>query len=150
LELYNRYGPALLRKCERMLGSRPDAEDVVQTLFIDLLRTGRTGVDLPYLYRAATTRCLNAIRNNRRRSGLLARNASERVDDPEARVVSAQLLAVLVHRLDPLSAEILAYHYQDLLTQEEIADLTQVSRKTIGKKLQGIRDVLATLEGGAP
>jgi RNA polymerase sigma factor (sigma-70 family) len=135
-----------------MLGSRPDAEDVVQTLFIDLLRTGRTGVDLPYLYRAATTRCLNAIRNRRRRQGLLDLNADALVprdDRPEVSVVSSQLLAALVDRLDPLSAEILAYHYQDQMTQEEIAAVTRISRKTIGKKLQGIRELLGALsEGG--
>ena len=36
------------------------------------------------------------------------------------------------------------------LTQEEISAVTQISRKTIGKKLQGIRELLGTLSDGGP
>ena len=52
-----------MRKCERLLQNRQDAEDVVQSLFVDLLRKGRSEAELPYLYRAATNRCLNLIRD---------------------------------------------------------------------------------------
>lgn len=131
-----------------MLGSRPDAEDVVQTIFIDLIRKGRTDLDLPYLYRAATTRSLNLIRDRKRRQGLLDRHAEALTPmgpRGEERVVSAQLLAALVDRLDPTSAEILVFHYQDHMTQEEIAQLLGTSRKTVGKKLQRVREIVETL-----
>ena len=71
MEAYARYGPALRRKCERMLGSAPDAEDMVQGLFLDLLRRGEAEQELPYLYRAATNRCLNLLRDRKRRQALL-------------------------------------------------------------------------------
>ncbi len=54
MEIYRRYGPALVRKAQRLLGSDADARDVVQTLFVDLFAAGRSEVDLPYLYRAVT------------------------------------------------------------------------------------------------
>jgi RNA polymerase sigma-70 factor (ECF subfamily) len=131
-----------------MLGNRPDAEDVVQTLFVDLYRKGRTDVDLPYLYRAATTRSLNVLRDRRRRQTLLDRHGgvlAPRGSHPEEQVISAEFLAVLVGRLAPLSAEILVYHYQDHMTQDEIGEAVGLSRKTVGKKLQEVRSVVEAL-----
>lgn len=152
MQAYHRYGPALRRKCERMLGNREDAEDVVQTLFIDLLRKGRTDVDLGYLYRAATTRSLNVIRDGKRRRELLRRNLDRGVVDPghEGRVLSVDALARLVGELDEQGAELLVYRYCDDMTQEEIAELTGVSRKTVGKRLKRLQArVEATVGEGA-
>ncbi len=141
MQAYHRYGPALRRKCERMLGNREDAEDVVQTLFIDLLRKGRTDVELGYLYRAATTRSLNVLRDSRRRRELLRRNLDRSAVDPghEGRVLSLDVLARLVGQLDEQGAELLVYRYCDDMTQEEIAELTGVSRKTVGKRLRRLQ-----------
>lgn len=149
MEAYRRYGPALLRKCERMLGNRPDAEDVVQTLFIDLVRKGRTDVDLPYLYRAATTRCLNRIRDSRRQRELLAQHGDVLLSCgpglPEARTVSLDLLRQLVGGLDERSSEILVFRYMDQMTGDEIADLLGISRRAVTKRLERIREALEAL-----
>lgn len=149
MDLYRRYGPALRRKCERMLGNRDDAEDVVQALFVDLLRRGREDVDLPYLYRAATTRCLNLLRDASRRRALLARQgedvlapARERLAE---RLVSADLLARLAANLDRRSLEILSLHCQDGLSQEEVAKLLKISRRTVGKRLAKARRLVERL-----
>ena len=45
MELYRRYGPALLRKAERMLQDRDEPKDVVQGLFLDLLQRPETPAD---------------------------------------------------------------------------------------------------------
>ncbi len=146
MEIYRRYGPALLRKCERMLGNRPDAEDVVQGIFVDLYRKGKTDVDLPYLYRAATSRCLNRIRDSRRHRELLAEHGEVLISAgpgvPEARVISVDLLGQLVGRLDKTSSEILVYRYLDQMTGDEIADLLGVSRRAVTKRLTKIRAAL--------
>lgn len=143
MDIYQRYGPALIRKCTRMLGSVQDAEDIVQGLFYDLLRKGNTDVDLPYLYRASTNRCLNQIRNSKKRAKLLNIQAKvneqhnlSRTDEPSAH---RDLLEKLILKLDKKSRQILVYRFYDDMTQEEIAELTGYSRKTIGKKLQLIR-----------
>lgn len=47
MESYQRYGPALLRKAERLLQSRDDALDVVQGLFTDLLADGGEEPEFP-------------------------------------------------------------------------------------------------------
>lgn len=152
MEAYARYGPMLLRKCERMLCSASDAEDVVQGLFLDLLRKGAREADLPYLYRAATNRCLNLMRDRKRRRELLA-GQDERLRGPvrtlcDEQVIGTDLLAKLVERLDDAAAEVLVYRYVDDLTQEEIAELLSTSRKTVGKRLERVRSVLQRLTAG--
>src|SRR5262252_5080696 len=103
MEVYRRYGPALLRKAERMLQDRDEAKDIVQGLFLDLLERPDTPGDLPYLYRAVTHRCLNHLRDRRNRGRLLSVTdgalrglARTRLDD---RLVDRRLLADLADRL---------------------------------------------------
>ncbi len=145
-----------MRKCVRMLANVQDAEDIVQGLFVDLLKEGKTDVDLPYLYRAVTNRSLNFIRDRKRRGVLLAGRAKEitplngvQLDD---RAIGNELMTRLVDALDKKSKEILVYRYFDDLTQEEIAGLTGFSRKTIGKRLKKIertaQELAATDQGG--
>ncbi|MBN2715835.1 MAG: sigma-70 family RNA polymerase sigma factor [Deltaproteobacteria bacterium] len=152
MDIYQRYGPALIRKCTRMLGSVEDAEDIVQGLFFDLLRKGKTDVDLPYLYRASTNRCLNLIRNSKKRRNLLSHQAKvaeaenlTRTDEPTA---NRDLLDKVIRKLDKKSRQILVYRFYDDMTQEEIASLTGYSRKTIGKKLQLIRTTVTQMADG--
>jgi RNA polymerase sigma-70 factor, ECF subfamily len=158
MEIYQRYGPALLRKCQRMLQNRADAEDVVQELFTDMLKKGQTEADLPYLYRAVTNRCINHLRYGQNRRRLLEQHDAAlrgpiriRCDD---RAIGLELLLKLVERLDHKTVEVLVYHFFDDMPQEEIAALTATSRKTIGKRLQKIRAQVLRLtqgeSGGAP
>ena len=140
---YRTWGPALVRKAERMLRSREDAVDVVHALFVDLIPRWSSDVDLPYLYRAVTNRCLNVVRDRGTRARLLEREqvavapvARVRLDD---QVLGVGLLAALADRLDAGHMEVLVARFVDDMTQEEIADHLKLSRKTIGKRLDRIR-----------
>ena len=154
MEPYDRYGPALLRKAERMLQDRDEAKDVVQGLFLDLLQRPSTPADLPYLYRAVTHRCLNHLRDRRNQVSLLTNTdqaqrglARTRLDD---RVVDRQLLASLAERIDPQTWEILVYHFVDDMTQDEIAVLIGTSRKTVVRRLAALREQARRLTSATP
>ena len=140
---YRTWGPALVRKAERILRSREDAVDVVHALFVDLIPRWSRDVDLPYLYRAVTNRCLNVVRDRGTRARLLEREA--RIAAPVGRVrlddqvVGVGLIAALADRLDPGHLEVLVARFVDDMTQEEIAEHLGLSRKTIGKRLDRIR-----------
>ena len=146
---YRTYGPALVRKAERILKSREDAIDVVHTLFVDVIPRWNSDVNLPYLYRAVTNRCLNLVRDRSTRARLLEREGSAaaplgrvRLDD---QVVGLGLFAALADRLDDPHMQVLVCRFVDDMTQDEIAAHLGVSRKTIGKRLDRIRDAVTAL-----
>lgn len=154
MEAYDRYGRALRRKATRILGSADDANDVVQALFADLLHAGEVNVtlDLPYLYRAVTNRCLTLLRDESNRARLLERNSESALTPAprtacDDRVITLDLLAKLVRELDPAHCEVLAYRYLDDMTQDEIATLLGLSRKTIGHRLDRIREAVLRVAG---
>ena len=149
MDIYRRYGPALVRKATRLLGNREDALDVVQALFTDLFERGALDVELPYLYRALTNRCLTMLRNRNTRARLLERET--RALQPVARtrsdecVLGQDLLLKLVDRLDESTLEVLVYRYWDELDQTEIASVMGVSRKTVVRRMATLREELVAL-----
>ena len=150
---YRAWGPALVRKAERILRSREDAVDAVHALFVDLIPRWSRDVDLPYLYRAVTNRCLNVVRDRGTRARLLEREQTTaapvgrvRLDD---QVVGVGLIAALADRLDAGHMEVLVCRFVDDMTQDEIAAQLGLSRKTIGKRLDRIRDAVIELRGEA-
>jgi RNA polymerase sigma-70 factor (ECF subfamily) len=150
---YRAYGPALVRKAERILKSREDAIDLVHALFADLIPRWSDDVDLPYLYRAITNRCLNAIRDRNTRARLLEKSQTAAAPvgrvKLEDEVVGLRLLSSLADRLDESHLEVLVARYFDDMTQEEIAEHLGLSRKTIGKRLDRIRDEVLALREDA-
>ncbi len=150
---YQRYGAALVRKAERILRNREDAVDVVQALFVELIAANREEpMDLPYLYRAVTNRALNVVRDARGRARLLEREQGSlapraRLAD-STRVVGLDLLTRLCDRLDEAHREVMVARYLDELTQDEIAELYGVSRKTVGKRLARVDAAAAELARG--
>jgi RNA polymerase sigma factor (sigma-70 family) len=146
---YRAYGPALVRKAERVLRSREDAVDVVHALFADLIPRWNSDVDLPYLYRAVTNRCLNLVRDRGTRARLLEREQTVaapvgrvRLDD---QIVGLSLIAQLTDRLDAAHMEILVARFVDDMTQDEIAEHLKISRKTVGRRLDHIRETVIAL-----
>jgi len=146
---YRAYGAALVRKAERILRNREDAVDVVHALFVDLLPRWSPDVDLPYLYRSVTNRCLNLVRDRGTRARLLEREqtsaapiARVRLDDE---VVGLALIATLTEQLDAAHMEVLVARFVDDMTQDEIATHLGVSRKTVGKRLDRIREAVTAL-----
>ena len=150
---YRAYGPALVRKAQRILRDRDDAVDVVHAMFVELIPKWSEAVNLPYLYRAVTNRCLNALRDRATRARLLAREAAAAAPVGRVRledeVVGVGLIAALADRLDQGHCEVLVARFVDDMTQDEIAAHLGLSRKTIGKRLDRIRDEVIALRGEA-
>jgi RNA polymerase sigma-70 factor, ECF subfamily len=153
MDLYQRHGRALLRKAERILQSKADAQDMVHALFVDLLQKGEEP-DLPYLYRAITNRCLGFMRDESNRTRLLEAH-DDALRGPvrtacDEHVIGMDMLVKLAAAVDERTLEIVFYRYFDDMTQEEVATMLGISRKTVGKKLDDVRAVVASLAGAEP
>jgi len=156
MDAYERHGRALRRKATRILGNAEDASDVVQSLFVDLLPKRGVPLDLPYLYRAVTNRCLTLLRDEANRARLLERcdPSLDALVPPartpcDERAITLDLLTKLVRELEPDLCEVLSYRYLDDMTQDEIATLLGVSRKTVGHRLDRIREAVSRVAGAA-
>jgi len=142
----------VFRAAHRITGNVPDAEDVLQTVFLRLSRReaeARAVANLAsYLYRAAVNAALDLLR---------ARHESTRValDDPlaqalpgdrrarpddihEAAEIRRRLRQALA-RLNPRAAEVFALRYLEGLDNREIAGLLGTSRVTVAVTLHRAR-----------
>ena len=144
---YDRFGPALRRRCERVLQNTKDAEDIVQELFMDIWNKKRGDLDFPYLYSAATNRCITLLRTHNRHRTLLEKQGTLDIPEglcPDDSVYSQQCVRDLAKKLDKTTGAIFLYRYIDEMTQEEIGEVMGLSRKTIGKKLARLEKTLTS------
>jgi RNA polymerase sigma-70 factor, ECF subfamily len=126
----------------RITGSIEDAEDVLQTLFVHLLRREQPPAfqqnPKAYLYRAAVNTSLNVIRS---RKGNVVSGDVERYEDPASwRQSSAEdrireKLRAALAELNPKTAEIFILRHVHGYTDAEIAKLLGISRGTVAVTL---------------
>lgn len=141
------------RRCRTLMGNEADANDALQETFMRAHRTPQSNRDavmqpLPWLYAIATRICFDALDARKRRGVLsslkemmgLGVVASGSVED------KLSMGSALV-TLDEKTREMALLHWLDGMTQEEVAQQTGYSRKTVGVKLKeaevALREVMA-------
>jgi RNA polymerase sigma-70 factor (ECF subfamily) len=164
--VFREHNRLVLRAAYRITGSTQDAEDVLQTVFLRLVRReGGSGLsDSPshYLHRAAVNAALDVIRSRQaaRTSALdevepvLAAPADESPSGvQEGAELRARIRAAL-GRMNPRNAEIFALRYFEGYGNHEIAKMLGTSRSTINVILhrmrERLRDEFEQLQGDAP
>jgi RNA polymerase sigma-70 factor (ECF subfamily) len=140
-ELFNEHYPLVYRTAYSVSGNVQDAEDVVQTVFLRLLRR-RAPVRFRenpkgYLYRAAINVSLNTIRSQRRH---VLTGDEERLDRPvEEATAEPDLLQSLLPgalaQLSPRSVEMLILRYQHHYREAQIGNLLGTSRGVVAVTL---------------
>ncbi len=145
--IFRLYSPMVYRTARAVTGNREDAEDIVQTIFLKLIRR-EYPPDLrknprAYLYRAAVNRSLDVIRA-RRRHALV--HAVEDLEIPAAQTNEAhQRLHDVLAQLDSKAAEILILRYVHDYSDAEISNLLGKSRSAIAVRLFRLRARLKKL-----
>ena len=139
------------RAAYRITGSHSDAEDVLQTLFLRLLRRGPGSESVSnlggYVYRAAINASLDVLRS--RREGqciplqedlhVVVKGSPERLlESKETQVWLRGALATM----NPRWAEIFVLRYFDELDNREIARRLQISRASVAVTLHRVRRLL--------
>ena len=139
-DLYQRYGPLLLRRARMLLGDEPAAWDAVQEVFVRALQTGsrfrHEASPMSWLYRITTNHCLNRLRDSGRRSHLLRAQLGDAsptfAADGELSLAVREVLRLLPSEV----CEIAIYSYVDRLSHDEIAVLLDLSPRTIRNRLR--------------
>ena len=145
-ELYQRYGPMVMRRCRQMLGDENEALDASQDVFVQMLKhRDRMTVEYPssLLYRIATNLCLNKIRSRNRRPETPGEEFLQQVadlDELEPRLEARSVLNALFGRHQESTKTIAVLHYQDGMTLEEVA-------REVGMSVSGVRKRLRKLRG---
>jgi RNA polymerase sigma-70 factor (ECF subfamily) len=153
---YRRYGPMVLRRCQKLLRSEAQAQDAMQDVFVSVLNhEDRLDDSAPaaLLLRIATNVCLNRLRSTRRRpenpdDELLLRIAAS-APDRDGQLAARGLLARLFGGEGPLEASsrtIAVMHLVDGLTLEEVAAEAGMSVSGVRKRLRTLRARLEALE----
>jgi RNA polymerase sigma-70 factor (ECF subfamily) len=161
--LFTAHHAAVYRTAYRITGQAEDAEDVLQTVFLQVLRVAATQeLANPggFLHRLAVNAALNAVRQRRRRRTvpLAPDEPGDRTDGLPAAVRAAALgadpgndpgapelrdrLRDALAALPPRAAEIFALRYLEGYTNRQIAELFETSESSIGVTLHRARQRL--------
>lgn len=150
--LYERYAPVVFRRARTLLGRDADAWDAVQEVFEKMLSAHDSfrgeAQPMTWIYRITTNVALNMLRARKVREPMLTvveEEPSVGVGAVEAR----DLLRKWIDSLTEREQEVATLLFLDGLTQEEIADVLGLSRKTIGRELAELREKAASL-GAVP
>jgi RNA polymerase sigma-70 factor (ECF subfamily) len=142
----------VFRAAYRITGNASDAEDVLQTVFLRLLRQGWTTASVGslegYLHRAAVNGALDLVRARGAALSVPLEEAGSAADSrlrPDRRYGALELGACLrqaIARLTPRAAEIFALRYFEDYGNQEIAGLLGVSPSEVAVSLHRSRSRL--------
>ncbi len=121
----------VFRTAYRITGSAADAEDVLQTVFLRLLRRDRNSSPLEnsesYLRRAAINAALDVIRSRKADSTVPLLEETPDLPQPDIGNLR-QALARAVAQLKPRPAEIFALRFLEGLSNQQIAEMLGISQ----------------------
>lgn len=143
-ELYERHYDAVFRAALRVTGSRADAEDVLQTVFLRVLARGGDieieDVALPtaYFRRAAINAAVDVLRRREFRAEAVYDEGG-----PHAAVQTPLLLKERLRRaiavLDSEDASLFLLRHVEGLSNEELAVMFKVEKNNVAVRLHRIR-----------
>ena len=136
-ELYRTWGPAIYRRCLRLLRDQEAARDATQEAFRKALsspeKLAEPDAALPFLYRVATNHCLNERRNAGRRGETELVDLDVAVTHPD--FPQRRLVQRVLSRFDSKTQSIAVGVLVDGMEHEEVADVLGISRKTVSRRL---------------
>jgi RNA polymerase sigma-70 factor, ECF subfamily len=145
-EIFQQYSPMVYRTARAVTGNEEDAEDVLQTIFLRLIRSEYTGQlrknPKAYFYRAAVNASLDLLRTRSRRT------FTHKVDHLSAPAAISNLqfddelherLTQALMNLSPEAAHVLVLRYVHNYSEAEISKLLGKSRGAIALRLFRLR-----------
>lgn len=136
-KVYDQFAAPLFRFLAGMMGSREDAADALQDLFLRLTQRGLNGIDdlQAYLW-AAARNAARAVRPRRPTPFLSTRNGAPA--DPHAR----EQVEAALSSLPPEQREIVILHVLEGLTLKEAAEFLSIPTDTAASRFRYAREKL--------
>ena len=141
-ELFRRYGDDVFRLAYSYLGSRADAEDVCQSVFLKLAedKKGKTillpGREKAWLLTCAANLCKSQLRSFWRK------NVGELDESVPFSDQSDQEVWDAVMALPPKYRAVVHLYYWEGYDQREIGQILQISRTAVQTRMSRARDML--------
>ena len=147
--LYFQHGPAIFSLCRRLLRDDVAAEDATQETFIRVYRHldgARDAKEIQaWIYRIATNYCLNEIRDRKNRPVPSETLPEIAVESLEALLGDRELVRRILSSV-PENQRVIAWlHHAEGMTQDEVAAVVGVSRRTVVTRLAEFEDAAARL-----
>ena len=140
--LYRQYGDVVLGRCRRFLRNDSDAQEATQEVFLRLhrYRDRFRGDAAPttYLFRIATTTCLNRLRTQQRHPEALMEIPPEGpppVDTLLDLIEIRDLVDNLLRDTDERTWKCVVYHYMDGMTHAEVGAMLEISGAAVRKRI---------------
>ena len=153
-DVFREHRQRVLHAAYRITGSSDDAQDVLQTVFLRLVRRG-AGVGLSdspanYLHRAAINAALDIVRSRQAAKAtpleplepILASAPHEAPDRVQGSSEIRSVIREALGKMSPRAAEVFALRYFEGYGNNEIAKLLGTSRSTINVILHRTRNKL--------
>lgn len=139
--LYQEHSQRVFRAAYRVTGSAADAEDVLQTVFLRLVR--REEPDLrnveSYLYRAAVNAAVDLLRSRHENRRVSLEDLEQRLPGPSEGGAEEnelrRLLRRALARLSPRAAEMFVLRYFEEYSNQQIAALLKTSQAVVAVTL---------------
>jgi len=162
-DLFRDHHKLVYRAAYRISGKTQDAEDVLQTVFLRLLKRSKPLLNLGddparYLCRAAVNASLDILRSKHRKQVVCLDEKDQKLANSEELLTHEnsadqnlimaqhqQLLRAALLQLNSRAAEIFVLHYFEEFTNAEIAEHMQTSATSIGVELHRARGRLREL-----
>jgi RNA polymerase sigma-70 factor (ECF subfamily) len=158
--LYERYGPVLLHRCRRLLGSTELAQDALHETFARVIRNWASfrgdSSPLTWMYQISTNLCLNQLRNKRTRAEKFDVYEADFAGDGRVQPGAASwerqhVVRRLLAEVDSETRAVVVALYFDDLSLRQCATRVGLSVPTVRKRmahfLKRSRRVLASAPG---
>jgi RNA polymerase sigma-70 factor (ECF subfamily) len=144
-DLYQRYSDVVYKTALRVTGRAEDAEDVLQTVFLRILRNEvhLTPDWAPerYLRRSATNAAIDVLRQRTSQAETTIENW-QNLAGPESTVLLKQRVRRALAKLEPEMAELFVLFHLEGFSYDELAEQFNVEKGTVASRLHRIRHTL--------
>ena len=144
LRLFDTYADDAFRLAYSYLGSRPDAEDVVQDVFVKLIRSDITiekGKEKSYILSMTANKCRDFLKSASVAFNAPFEDASEVGSDIKIDEDDTEMYEAVAELPDKLRVAI-HLHYYEGYSLKEIAEILDIAPSAVSMRLTRAKDIL--------